>query len=67
MEDESITKFIKKQIKDNDKWDIESYNLDGTDSSNYTYSYKSAKSYVMEPNMDTVKEAQNKIKEINKK
>ena len=64
---ESMTKLIKKQIKDDDKWTIETYNLDGKDSSNYTYSYKSAKSYVMEPDMDTVNEAIKKIKEINEK
>lgn len=64
LDEESIAGLIKKQIKNNDKWTIETYNLNGVDSSNYTYSYKSAKSYVMEPDEESVKEAILKIKEI---
>jgi LCP family protein required for cell wall assembly len=64
LDDDSITKFIKKQIKTNDSWTIESINLNGTDSYNYTYSYKTAKSYVMEPDIDSVNEAIAKINEV---
>ena len=64
LDDDSITSFIKKQIKTNDKWKIETNNLDGSDSFNYTYSYKSAKSYVMEPNEDSLKEAIKKIDNV---
>ena len=64
MENDNITKFVKKQIKNNDKWTIESINLDGTDAFDYTYSYKSAKSYVMQPDEESVKNAKNKINEI---
>lgn len=64
LENDNITKFVKKQIKTNDKWTIESINLDGTDAFDYTYSYKSAKSYVMQPDEESVKNAKNKINEI---
>jgi len=64
LDDDSITSFIKKQIKTNDKWTIETSNLEGEDSFNYTYSYKSAKSYVMEPKEESVKEAIKKIDEV---
>ena len=64
LDDKSITSLIKKQIDDNKKWNIETYNLDGADSSNYTYSYKKAKSYVMEPDENSIKEAKLKIKSV---
>lgn len=64
LDNDSITKFIKNQIKNNDNWTIETYNLNGTDAFDYTYSYKSAKSYVMQPDEESVKNAQNKIDEI---
>ena len=64
LDEDSIKALIKKQIKDNKKWTVETYNLEGTDSSNYTYSYKKAKSYVMEPNEDSIKEATKKIKSV---
>ncbi len=60
----NITDFIKMQIKDNAKWDINDYSLDGVDGYDYTYSYKSAKSYVMLPNEETIINAKNKIKEV---
>ena len=64
LDEKSITSLIKKQIDDNKKWTIEAFNLDGTDSSNYTYSYKKAKSYVMEPDENSIKEAKTKIKTV---
>ena len=64
LDEKSITSLIKKQIDDNKKWTIEAFNLDGTDSSNYTYSYKKAKSYVMEPDENSIKEAKTKIKSV---
>ena len=61
---DSITEFIKKQIDDMPNWEVVNQALDGTDSYQYTYSYQGVKLYVMMPNMDTVINAQNKIKEI---
>ncbi len=64
MKMDNLTDFIKKQIKDNKSWDIDSYSLDGTDGYQYTYSYKGAKSYVMIPDQETIINAKNKIKEV---
>ncbi len=64
LDDEKITEFIKMQIADNPKWTIENYSLNGRDAMDYTYSYKSVKSYVMVPDEDTVKEAKAKIKKV---
>ncbi len=69
MEQRDITKLIKNQIKDNTSWDIETYTVDGTDSSSTTYSTGSQKVYVMKPKEDTVLEAKklfDKILETNK-
>lgn len=64
MDTEAITEFIKMQIDDMPTWAVENQALDGSDSSQYTYSYKGAKLYVMMPNMDCVINAQSKIKEV---
>ncbi len=64
MKMDNVTLFIQKQIKDNAGWDISNYSLDGVDGYQYTYSYKSQKSYVMMPNEETIINASNKIKEV---
>lgn len=65
---ENISKLIKMQLNDMASWKIKSISLDGTDSSNYTYSYPksmgNSKNYVMEPNLDTIKKAQDLIRDI---
>ena len=62
--DEEITKFIKKQIKENSKWNIEAISLNGSDAYETTYTYKNTKLYVMEPDGESVINAQEKIKSI---
>lgn len=62
--DEEITKFIKKQIQENSKWNIETISLNGSDAFETTYTYKNTKLYVMEPNGESVLSAQEKIKKI---
>lgn len=64
MEQKSITKLIKKQIKNNSSWTIETYSVDGSDSYATTYSTGSAKAYVMKPDEETVLEAKKKLDEI---
>lgn len=64
MPQKSLTSLIKKQLDDKIKWNITSYNLDGTNSREYTYSYKANKLYVMIPNDKTVNEAKDLIKEV---
>ena len=61
---DSITEFIKLQIDETPTWEITKYSLNGTDSMEYTHSFKSQKLYVMKPNMDTVETAKTKIKEL---
>ena len=51
-------------MKDMKSWHVESLNLNGYDSQNYTYSMGSAKLYVMEPDMNTVNKAKDVINKI---
>jgi anionic cell wall polymer biosynthesis LytR-Cps2A-Psr (LCP) family protein len=60
----NITKFIKNQIKNNPSWSINSNTLTGTSAYDYTYSYKSAKSYVMVPDEDSITSAKEQIREL---
>ncbi len=61
---ENITKLVKFQMKDLPAWKIEKNTLIGSDSHQFTYSYKTLKSYVMEPDLQSVEEAKIKIKNI---
>lgn len=58
---EDITQLIKLQINKMPSWNISKYSLNGTDSSGYTYSFGKQNLYVMEPQVDTIIEAKNKI------
>lgn len=60
----SITSLVKKQIDAMPKWNITSQSVNGTDSSNYTYSYPNQKLYVMVPDMTTVENSKTKINEV---
>ena len=64
MSDNDMQKLIKMQLNDMATWNITSYNLDGGDGSEYTYSYPNSKAYVMIPYEDTVTEAQNLIDRV---
>ena len=64
MSDSDIQKLIKMQLNDMASWNITSYNLDGTDGSEYTYSYPTQELYVMNPLEETVTEAQNLIDKV---
>ncbi len=57
IEQKSITKLIKKQIKNNSSWEIETYSVTGKDSMSTTYSTGSAKAYVMRQDEKSVLEA----------
>ena len=61
MNQKAFTRLIKKQIRSKEKWDIETFSVDGSDSSNVTYSTGSSKAYVMEPKQDTVDEAKSRL------
>lgn len=60
----TMKSFIRKEISKRRDWKFESNTLNGTDGSEFTYSYKNQKLYVMIPYEDSVSDAQNKIKEI---
>ena len=55
--EKEILKLAKNQIINNPQWKVTKYSLNGSDSFDYTYSYKCCKLYVMEPYPDTVTEA----------
>ena len=56
-----ITKLIKKELSNIGGWNITSTNLDGTGSSEYTYSYSGQKLYVMIPNEKSITETKTQI------
>ena len=58
--------FIKKELQSPRNWQVESITLSGTDSLEYTYSYKKTQLYVMNPDEKVVKEAREKIEYLNK-
>jgi len=61
----TIKELVELQLNRNSKWNITTYNLNGSDASDYTYSYGSSrKLYVMKPNYDTVNHASLLIKEM---
>ena len=56
--------FIRKELSARRNWQFESNTLVGTDSYEYTYSYKKTPLYVMLPKENSVNEASEKIKLI---
>ena len=63
MSYEDITTLIKEELTSLTKWEVESISLDGTGSSEPTYSMGSQKLYVMIPDETTVNNAKEKINE----
>ena len=59
-----ITKLIKKELSNIGGWNITSTNLDGTGSSEYTYSYSGQKLYVMIPNEKSITETKTQITKV---
>ncbi len=64
MKTKKITKFVKMQMDENPKWNIESMSAGGTGGKTYTYSMPGQRSYVMYPDEDTISEIQDAIKTI---
>ena len=58
---ESIYELINTQLNFMPKWNFDTYSLNGYDSENGTYTFGDQQLYVMEPDMNTVEEARNKI------
>lgn len=61
---DEIYALIGMQLENMKSWDIASISLNGFDSSDYTYSYRGQKLYVMEPDQKTVESAKQKISNI---
>ena len=63
-----ITSLVNLQLDKKPTWTIKTYNLNGYDSSNYTYSYGTKSMlWVMEPNYETVKQASDYINGMRKR
>ena len=59
-----LTSLIKMQLSKNYSWNIVTNSLEGSDSSNYTYSAPSQKAYVMEPDEESVAYATELINKV---
>ncbi len=59
-----VYSLVNMQLDKMPSWEITSISLDGNGKSEYTYSYSGGKLYVMEPDLSTVEDAKEKIKEI---
>lgn len=58
---EEIMSLVKMQINDMSSWKISTYNVTGSDLYAKTYSYPNRDLYVMNPNMETVNTAKQKL------
>ncbi len=64
IDSKRIYDLVKMQLSTMPKWQVETYSLNGYDSSNYTYSMGDMLLYVMEPDYSTIDEAKYKIQEF---
>ena len=61
---DDITSLVKYQLNNMTKWNIETYNLNGTTGSDYTYSYPNQLLSIMYPDYNTVEEAKIRINKL---
>ncbi len=64
MSAKDMKSLVKMQLSDMRGWDIETYSLDGSGSTEAVYSIPGAYAYVMIPDQETVDEAKRKINEV---
>ncbi|MBQ3021352.1 MAG: LCP family protein [Bacilli bacterium] len=64
VDQKSVTRLIKNQLDENPSWSIETLSTEGTDAYKPTYSTGNQNVYVMEPKLESVTNAKNKLKEI---
>ena len=64
MSSKKITSLLKMQLNDMATWNVSTYNLDGVNSNNYTYSGGNAKLFVFEPKLGSIDEAHNLINDV---
>ena len=67
MNQNTMISFIREEISNTRNWNMTSNTLVGTDSLEYTYSYRNTALYVMKPNDESVNAAKNKIQEVMEK
>lgn len=64
MSKTTMLAFIRKELQSPRNWTMESITLTGTDSYEYTYTYKNTQLYVMLPDEEVINDTKNKIKSI---
>lgn len=60
---DEIASLVKLQLEEMPRWTINTFNVTGTDSYEFSYSYPGTELYVMLPDEATVNEAKNKLKD----
>ncbi len=64
MEYDEIADFVKTQLESGASWDIQKYSVTGFDLMTTAYSTGSAQVYVMDPDMETVNQAKEYLRQI---
>jgi len=64
MGTDKITDLVKMQLDDMNSWEVTSISLNGSDGSDYTYTYPYQMLYVMIPNEETIEEAKNNLEKM---
>lgn len=64
MSQSTMASFIKKELSSPRNWQIESNTLTGTDSYEYTYTYKNSALYAMKPDKESISNAKEKINKL---
>lgn len=64
MEYDEIADFVKTQLSEGTKWDVQKYSVTGFDLMTTAYSTGSAQVYVMDPDMETVNQAKEYLRQI---
>ena len=60
----TLAKLVRQQLEQGTGWDIETYSVNGSGQSSYTYSTSKTKVYVMIPDQSTVDTAKEKIQAV---
>lgn len=60
---DSIAALVRNQLKNNPRWNVVSYSVNGTGSSDITYS-TGTRAYIMRPDMETVKHAKELMEHV---
>lgn len=64
MSYDTLAKLVRQQLDQGTGWDIETYSVNGSGQSSYTYSISNMKVYVMLPDQSTVDTAKEKIQAV---